>query len=145
QVDRDRAEAGLAERDELVAPGPPELGEAVQQQHERPVAAFGDVEPRPVRAHRAVRPRPVDVDRVTAARGHGYPAGEDPATGVASSSPRRRRAEMSLATVPRVLGSPLIALNRQMLRNTPRMARMMQLPATMRNEIEPGMPSSISA
>src|SRR5690349_3491052 len=127
-----------------MTPGPPELGEAVQQQHERPVTPFGDVEPCAVGAHRAVRPRPVDVDRVTAARGHGYPADEEPATGVALSSPRRRRTEMSMATVLRVLGIPLMALNRQTPSSTPRMASTMQVPATIRNEAQPGTPRSIS-
>ena len=62
QVDRDGAEARVGEVDELAVPGPPELREPVQQQHERPGADLGDVQRDAVGAHDAVRPRTVDQD-----------------------------------------------------------------------------------
>ncbi len=71
QVRSDNPVAGLAQRCQLAAPRPPELREPVQQQHQRPVAAFGDVKPRAVGTHRAVRPGPADVDGAVAARSHG--------------------------------------------------------------------------
>ena len=40
QVHRDRAEARPGQHGQLMAPGPPELGEPVQQQHQRPVAGL---------------------------------------------------------------------------------------------------------
>ncbi len=62
QVGGDDPEARVAEREELVPPGPPELREAVQQDHERTVgrAVLGEVEASPVGRHLAVRPRAVD-------------------------------------------------------------------------------------
>src|SRR5580693_1466403 len=57
-----------------MAPGPPELREPVQKQHQRAVPALRDVEPGPVRADRPVRPGARDVDSGVAVRGHGYPA-----------------------------------------------------------------------
>jgi hypothetical protein len=50
QVRRDGAEAGRGQRRQLRPPGPPELGEAVQEQDERIVgrATLRDVEPGPV-------------------------------------------------------------------------------------------------
>ena len=70
QVHRDRAEARLGQRGQLMAPGPPELGEAVQQQHQRPVAGLGDVEPGAVGADRPVRPGAADLDHGVGAAGH---------------------------------------------------------------------------
>jgi hypothetical protein len=40
-----RVESGRRQRDELVPPGVPALGEAVQQHHQRPAAGLGDVHP----------------------------------------------------------------------------------------------------
>src|ERR1700678_3158286 len=73
QIDRYRPVAGLGQRDELVPPGPPELREAVQEQHERPLAHARHVEARTVRGHRPVRPWAGDLyDRLSR---HALPSG----------------------------------------------------------------------
>jgi len=46
-VRSDRVEARLGKRGQLVAPGVPALGEAVQQQHRRARARLGDVHAQP--------------------------------------------------------------------------------------------------
>ena len=58
--------AGIA----VVAPGPPELGEAVQQQHQRSVAGLGGVETGAVGRDRPVRPGAADLDHGVGAAGH---------------------------------------------------------------------------
>ena len=63
QVHRDGSIAGLGQHGDLVAPGPPELREAVEQQDERPRASLDDVEPRAVRRDVTVAPRSLGVDR----------------------------------------------------------------------------------
>src|SRR2546423_9537859 len=45
------AQPGVGETDELMAPTPPELWEAVQQQDERATAGLGDVEAVATRSH----------------------------------------------------------------------------------------------
>jgi hypothetical protein len=40
-----RVESGRCQCGELVPPGVPALGEAVQQQHQRPLAGLGDMHP----------------------------------------------------------------------------------------------------
>lgn len=62
QVHGHRAVPGVRERRQLMPPGPPELREAVQQQHQRPVAHLGDVEARAVGRHIAVDPRTIEAD-----------------------------------------------------------------------------------
>ena len=52
-----------ASADELVSPRVPELGETVQEDHERPVTALDDVQPDPVGGDRAVGPRARVADR----------------------------------------------------------------------------------
>ena len=62
QVDGDGVVAGVGQVDQLLVPGPPELREAVQQQHERTGAGLGDVQRDAVGLDGAVRPRAVDQD-----------------------------------------------------------------------------------
>ena len=57
QVHRGDAVAGVGEAGQLVAPGPPELREAVQQHHERPLALLGHVEAGAVGGDEPVLPR----------------------------------------------------------------------------------------
>ena len=73
QVHRDGAVAGPGQCRELVAPGPPELGEAVQQQHRAAVcrARLGDMEPGPVRSDVSVRPGARYLDEVGRAASRG--------------------------------------------------------------------------
>ena len=73
QVHGDGAEARVRERGQLAPPGPPELGEAVQQHDERctRVAALREVQADAVRGDVAVLPRPGEPDR----RGVGGRAG----------------------------------------------------------------------
>jgi hypothetical protein len=54
EVGRHGAEAGFSERGQLVAPRVPALGEAVEKQHERAFALFGDVEADAVRFEEGV-------------------------------------------------------------------------------------------
>ena len=70
QVHRHGAETCLGQPGQLVPPRPPELGKAVHQKHQRPVAGFGDMEPGPVGAHRPVCPRAADLDRGLRVHGH---------------------------------------------------------------------------
>ena len=70
QVHRDRAEARPGQGGQLVTPGPPEFGEAVQEQHQRPVAGLGGVEPGAVGGHAAMLPGAADLDHGIGAAGH---------------------------------------------------------------------------
>ena len=70
QIRRDRVEAGVGQGTELVAPGPPELREPVQQQHRRPGARLGDVQADAVGRYVTVGPRPVNPDRGRIGRPH---------------------------------------------------------------------------
>ena len=63
QIGGDHPEAGVGQPDQLVPPGPPELRETVQQQHERPGPGLGDVQADAVGADHPMGPRAVDEDR----------------------------------------------------------------------------------
>src|SRR6185436_4516684 len=52
----DRVESSVGEHAQLVLPGAPELGEAVQEQDQRPRPGLGDVEPAAVGEDEPVRP-----------------------------------------------------------------------------------------
>src|SRR6266571_5034205 len=142
QVSSDSAVSGLAQRGQLLAPGPPELGKTVQQQHQRPLAALCDVKAGPVGADAAVRPGAIDIDRIVAPRGHSdhsAPARE-PTAGV---PPSRRSRERSSETVSRVFFSPLSPRNFSAPISTARPASRTQIPATIKNAAHGQMPSEI--
>ena len=75
QVHRDRAEAGVGERGELVAPGPPEGREAVQQDHRGPSPASTRWKRQRVGGDVAVGPAALGPDDLVGLGQHGHGRG----------------------------------------------------------------------
>src|SRR6476469_2499762 len=134
QVDGDRAVAGVGQRAELVAPRPPEAGEAVQEQDQRTLTGLGDVQADAVRVDVTVHPGAVEPAgrRVGAHDGGQGRAVQGRSSRPGSSSPRWRSAATVLLAESIVRCGARIRFNLRMPRHTSSPTTRMNSPKVMR-------------